>query len=62
MLAKLLLVFLLQFPLIYMVIEGISSVQGGELNWQGLLIAFVLLAMYDFGEFLRQTSKEDEDL
>jgi len=45
-----------------MVIEGISSVQGGELNWQGLLIAFVLLAMYDFGEFLRQTSKEDEDL
>lgn len=62
MIAKLLLTFLLQFPLIYVVIEGISSIQGGQLSWQGLLIAFVLLAMYDLGEYLRQTSKENEDL
>ncbi len=62
MIAKLLLTFLLQFPLIYVVIEGISSIQGGQLSWQGLLIAFVLLAMYDLGEYLRQVEKEDEDL
>ena len=59
---KLLLTFLLQFPLIYIVVEGVASIQGGELSWQGIIIAFVLLAMYDVGEYIRKAEKGDEDL
>lgn len=53
--------FLLQIPLIYVMVEGVASLQGGELTWQGLLVGFILLAMYDLGDFLQRTSVYDRD-